>query len=163
MELLVELFGRGKDLSPLQMGMRTLVVFIICLVFIRMSGKRSFGMRMPLDNVLTILLGAVLSRAIVGASPFVSTITSGAVIVVVYRLFSGLCVYSKWFGKLVKGDEMIIYKNGQLQEENMKQCMVTKKDLIEELRINGNLDSFEKVETMHVERNGEISVVKKKE
>src|SRR4051812_6447765 len=117
MEILTELFGHGKDLSPLQMGMRTVLVFIICLVFIRISGKRSFGMHMPLDNVITILLGAVLSRAIVGASPFIATITSGAVIVVVYRLFAGLCFYSKRFGRIVKGSDEVIYKNGQLQKE----------------------------------------------
>lgn len=162
MDVLIKLFGQGKDLSILQMAMRTALVFIICLAFVRMAGKRSFGMRMPLDNVLTILLGAVLSRAIVGASPFIATIVSGGVIVLLYRLCSGLGVFSKIFGKIVKGEEVVIYKNGRLMHENMKRCMVTEKDMVEEVRINGNLDSFDKVETMYVERNGEISVVKKK-
>jgi len=161
MELLVEIFGKGKDLSPLQMGMRTVLVFFICLLYIRMSGKRSFGMHMPLDNVITILLGAILSRAVVGASPFIATITSGAVIVILYRLCSGLSVFSKLFGRLVKGREMIIYKDGSMQKKNMERCMVTEEDMQEEIRINANIDTFDKVKEMYVERNGEISVVKK--
>jgi uncharacterized membrane protein YcaP (DUF421 family) len=163
MELLIEIFGKGKDLSPFQMGMRTVLVFFICLVYIRVSGKRSFGMRMPLDNVITILLGAILSRAVVGASPFIATIASGGVIVVLYRLCAGLSVFSKLFGKLVKGKEMVIYKDGGMLKGNMKHCMVTEEDMQEEIRINGNIDSFEKVKEMYVERNGEISVVKKEE
>lgn len=161
MEVLIILFGQGKDLNVLQMGMRTVLVFVICLAFIRMSGKRSFGMRMPLDNVITILLGAVLSRAIVGASPFIPTIVSGAIIVVLYRLCAGMAVFSKLFGKLVKGNEELIFKDGELLKENMKRCMVTEKDVIEEMRINGNVDSLDKVKTIYVERNGEISIVKK--
>ena len=163
MELLHQLFGSGKDLSPLQMGLRTIVVFLFCLLFIRMSGKRSFGMRMPMDNVITILLGAVLSRAIVGASPFISTLVSGAVIVILYRLFAGITVFSKLFGKIVKGKETLIYKDGKLLKENMISCMVTEEDVIEEVRIKSNLDSLDKVKTIYVERTGEMSIVKKED
>jgi uncharacterized membrane protein YcaP (DUF421 family) len=162
MDLLVELFGRGKDLSPFQMCMRTILVFLITLLFIRISGRRTFGMRMPVDNVLTILLGALLSRAIVGASPFIATIASGFVIIVLYRICVGLSVFSKLFGKVVKGNSLLIYKDGVMLKENMKAAMITEEDLIEEVRINSNLGSLDDVEVAHVERNGEISVVKKK-
>lgn len=161
MELITQLFGHGKDLSVLQMSLRTVVVFIICLSFIRIAGKRTFGMRMPLDNVITILLGAILSRAIVGASPFIPTVVSGLVIVLLYFIFAQLSVISDFFGCIVKGKATVLYKDGQLFRENMRRCMVTEKDLVEGVRINSNLDSLDKIETIHVERNGEISVVKK--
>jgi uncharacterized membrane protein YcaP (DUF421 family) len=118
-------------------------------------------MRMPIDNVLTILLGAILSRAVTGASPFFPTILAGALIVVLYKICSWLSVYSHAFGKLVKGEEKTIYVDGKLLKESMKKCMVTEKDLHEELRINVNLDSFEKIDRIYLERNGEISVVLK--
>src|ERR1700757_3202391 len=98
MGTLIEIFGKGKDLSAFQMCMRTILVFGITLLFIRISGKRTFGMHMPMDNVITILLGALLSRVIVGASPFAATIASGFTIIVLYRLCAGLSVFSKQFG-----------------------------------------------------------------
>src|ERR1700730_6298922 len=45
MALIRELFGEGRNLSVLQMGMRGILVFLIALVLIRISGRRSFGMR----------------------------------------------------------------------------------------------------------------------
>jgi uncharacterized membrane protein YcaP (DUF421 family) len=161
MGMLLEIFGRGKDLSVSQMCMRTILVFCVTLLFIRISGKRTFGMHMPMDNVITILLGALLSRAIVGASPFVATVASGFTIIVLYRICAGLSVFSKLFGKVVKGKEELIYKDGRMIKDVMKRCMVTEEDLIEEVRINSNLGSLQDVETAFVERNGEISIVKK--
>ncbi|NNU33298.1 hypothetical protein HK413_02345 [Mucilaginibacter sp. S1162] len=47
MEILLKIFGEGKDLSALQMSCRGIVVFIIALALIRLSGRRSFGIRTP--------------------------------------------------------------------------------------------------------------------
>jgi len=161
MDTIHEIFGQGDKLTLLNMCCRTILIFFICLFFIRLSGRRSFGMSMPFDNVITILLGAILSRAIVGASPFFSTIAAGATIAVLHRACAWIGLYSDRFGKIIKGDAVLIYEKEKLIEENMKKCMVTKKDLIEEIRLNSNTESFEHIKKIYVERDGQISIVKK--
>jgi uncharacterized membrane protein YcaP (DUF421 family) len=163
MELLKELIGTSKELTIAQMATRTVIIFIFTLLLIRIAGKRSFGMKMPLDNVLTILLGAVLSRAIVGASPFLPILGSAFTLTILYRMLGGLAFYNKTVGKLVKGSSQILYKDQQLAEENMKKSMITTHDLMEGIRINSNVDSLDKVEMVYEERNGEISVIKKQQ
>ncbi len=69
MYILEKIWGTGTSLDTVQMGTRGIAVFIIALLLIRVSGRRSFGIRSPLDNIIVILLGAILSRAVVGASP----------------------------------------------------------------------------------------------
>jgi uncharacterized membrane protein YcaP (DUF421 family) len=161
MDLIEQLIGTGKELTVSQMTVRTILIFLFSLLLIRIAGKRSFGMRMPLDNVLTILLGAILSRAIVGASPFLPILCSAFMLTLLYRIFGGLAFYNKWIGKMVKGSSQVLYKDKKLMEENMKKSMITHHDLMEGVRISSNIDSLDKVDTVYEERNGEISVIKK--
>ena len=136
-------------------------MFLICLALIRFSGRRSFGIHTPFDNVLSILLGAILSRAVTGASPFIATVASGAALVAIHRLFAWLGVYSRFFGRLVKGESIVIFENGKLVRENMNACCITEKDIKEGMREVANIDSYDQVERIYAERNGKISVVKK--
>ena len=158
-----EIIGDGKDLTPLQMSVRALIVFLAALVLIRFSGRRSFGMRSPFDNVISILIGAVLSRAVVGASPIGSTLAASLVIALLHRLFAWIAIYSDAFGRLIKGDARLLYEDGKFHEQNFRRSLITKKDFEEGMRSNANLDSITEVKSAYVERDGSISVVKKEE
>lgn len=158
-----EIIGEGTDLTPLQMSVRALIVFISALVLIRISGRRSFGMRSPFDNVISILIGAVLSRAVVGASPIGSTLMASLLIALLHRLFAWIAIYSDAFGRLIKGDARLLYEDGKFHEKNLRKSLITEKDFQEGLRTNANVDSLTQVKSAYVERDGSISVVKKEE
>src|SRR4051812_28128826 len=101
MQIVDEIFGTGKDLTVLQMSARSVVVFILALILLRISGRRSFGLRSPLDNIISIILGAVLSRAIVGASPFLPVIAGSTTLVLIHRLIAYGIVHHPGFSKMV--------------------------------------------------------------
>lgn len=161
MKTLFYIFGQDENLNPFQTMMRAIVVSFICLGLIRFSGRRAFGMGTALDHMFAILLGAILSRSVVGASPFFSTIAAAATIATLHRVSAWIGLYSRFFGKIVKGEAIVVFENGRLLEDNMKRCRITERDLMEGIRLNSNLDSFEKIKTVYVERNGRISVIKK--
>ncbi len=161
MNILLDLFGNSKDLTSLQMSLRGILIFIIGLVLIRISGRRSFGMRMPLDNMITILVGAVLSRAVVGASPFIATIVSCTAIVFIHRIFAIIGMYNNTFDSWIKGKSRLLFKNGVLNRKLMRKSLLDENDIIEGIRINSNLASMEETHSIYLERDGQISVVKK--
>lgn len=161
METLIEIFGEGKDLTAVQMSCRAVVVFFIALALIRVSGRRSFGMRMPLDNIISISLGAVLSRAIVGASPFVPVIITCFVIVILHRLLSWVVVKRPTFSKLFEGDKILLYHNGDFINTNMNKALVCKEDVMQGIRKTASTNDLNNIEKIYMERNGEISVIKK--
>jgi uncharacterized membrane protein YcaP (DUF421 family) len=161
MSVIEEIFGAGRDLSVFQMTNRAIVMFFIALVLIRISGRRSFGLHAPLDNIISIILGAVLSRAIVGASDFLPVITSSAVLVLLHRLFALLMVHHPGFSKLVAGDKILVFKNGIFIEKNMNRAQVCKDDILQEVRRSALTEDLEKIEKVYIERNGEINAVKK--
>ena len=161
MELIVTIFGEGKDLNALQMSSRGLVVFIIALVLIRISGRRSFGVRTPLDNIIGILLGAILSRAVVGASPFVPVIVCSLLVVILHRLFGWLIASSKNFGEVVEGNKILLFENGEFNAENMKKALVCQEDIMQGVRKSALTEDMSKIDHVYMERNGDISAIKK--
>jgi uncharacterized membrane protein YcaP (DUF421 family) len=161
MELFLKIFGEGKDLNALQMSSRGIVMFFIALALIRLAGRRSFGVRTPLDNIITISLGAVMSRAIVGASAFVPVVTCCFVIVLLHRLFGWLIAHSKAFGKLIEGDKMVLFEQGKFREDAMKKALVCREDVMQGVRKSALTEDMTKIDTVYIERNGEISAIKK--
>jgi len=113
MEIFLQVFGQGRNLDALQMTSRGIVVFFLAFLLIRIAGRRSFGVRTPLDNIITILLGAILSRAVVGASAFVPVIICCLVIVILHRGFSWLVVHHQRFARFVEGNKIAVFEEGK--------------------------------------------------
>ena len=161
MELVIKIFGEGKDLNALQMSSRGVVMFFVALILIRVSGRRSFGVRTPLDNIITISLGAIMSRAVVGASAFFPVVVCCFVIVLMHRLFGWLIAHSKSFGKFIEGDKMVLFEQGKFKEDTMKRALVCREDIMQGVRKSALSEDMTKIDKVYIERNGEISSIKK--
>ena len=161
MDALTLLFGEGRDLSSLQMGARAAATFLAVLVFIRISGRRSFGQRSPFDLVVAILLGATMSRAIVGASPALATFVASLVIVVMHRALAWACVRSHALEVLIGGVERRLYRDGNFDRQQMLAALVSKTDILETVRKELGTEALDKVQGAILERNGEISIIRK--
>lgn len=141
---------------------RAVIAFLLAIILVRLAGRRSFGLQSPFDTVISLLLGATLSRGVVGASSFTGTLGACLVLVTLHRLLAYVCLHSTVISRLVSGKNQVLYENGQLNQANMKAMLVSEQDLEEAVRLNGNEATFESVEKVMIERNGHISIVKKK-
>lgn len=161
MELLDEVFGHGRDLNALQMTCRGVVVFIIALALIRTSGRRSFGIRSPLDNIILILLGAILSRAVVGASAFIPVIVCCFGIVIMHRVLGWLIVNNNTFAKFIEGNKILLFEKGAFIKENLSKGLVCEEDVMQGIRKAALTDDLDKIDRIYIERSGDISPIKK--
>lgn len=161
MEFLTELWGVYDDIPPLDLAARALVMFVIALAMLRLSGMRPFGKGNAFDNVIIILLGGILSRGVVGATPFVSAVAGGIAIMLAHRLFAWAAFRSHAFGKIAKGHETLLYRDGVFQDDNMRRKCITRADILEELRIQTQRQSLDGISEVYFERNGVVSFVKK--
>jgi uncharacterized membrane protein YcaP (DUF421 family) len=160
-EIIRTLFGEGKDLNALQMGDRAFVMFFITLFLIRIAGMRAFGQKSAFDMIIVIMLGAILSRAVTGASAFLPTLAAGAVLAIVHRLLALISIYNETIGSIIKGNKTILFKDNKVMKKNMINCLISYKDLQEEVRLILNETTMDNVEEIFMERSGKISVVKK--
>jgi uncharacterized membrane protein YcaP (DUF421 family) len=158
---LQELFGRVEDLTAVTMAVRSLIMFFIALLLIRVGGMRIFGKRTAFDNILVIMLGAILARGVVGASSFFSTVAAAAVMIVIHKILGWLAMKHVWVGMIVKGYRRSLYKNGEFNQKNMRITSISKDDLMEGVRLGMNSDNLDEVKEVYIEKNGLVSVVKK--
>ena len=160
MEWIYDIFGHGKNLDTLQMSSRAILVFFIALILLRIAGVRTFGKKTAFDNVIIIMLGSVLSRAVVGASPFLPITVASLVFVIVHWLLARLSFKNKLIGKLVKGEKISLYENGKENLKNMAHAKISHDDLLEGVRVKTNASDLANVKEIFIERNGELSVIK---
>jgi uncharacterized membrane protein YcaP (DUF421 family) len=162
MEIIDELFGSGKDLNALQMSLRGFVVFFIALALLRFTGMRIFGIKSALDTCIIIMLGSILSRAVTGASPFIPTVIASIVLMLIHKIIASVSVSNQTISHLVKGTHVSLYKNGVLNEKNLRKCALSYGDIMEEVRISMNQNSLANIEEIFMERTGKISMIEKK-
>jgi uncharacterized membrane protein YcaP (DUF421 family) len=162
MDVFTAIFGEGKDLDSLQTAMRAAAVFFAALVFVRISGRRSFGQRSPFDYVVAILLGATLSRIIVGASPAIPTLMASLVVVLIHRTLAWACVRSRWLESLVVGVEREVYKEGQFNRRQMSAALITRTDVFQAVRQELNSLDLQDVQSAILERNGQLSLIRER-
>ena len=161
-QLFYQLFGSGKDLTALQVCVRTFLMFFIAIFLLRLGGIRIFGKKSAFDEVVAVILGAILSRGVVGASPFGTVVLSGAVLVFVHRFIAWACIKSSVISTIMNGKPVILYRDGKLIGHNLRKCSLSEKDLLESLRLHTGQESLEGITKVYMETSGRISFIRSK-
>lgn len=153
--------GHPTDLTMLQVSLRCLVIFVIGLALVRIGDRRSLSEKTAFDAIFIVLLGSILSRAINGSGPLPSTIFAAIVLMIIHRVCAYIAYYSHSFGKLIKGEDLTLIRNGQVDWKAMREKLVSKHDLEEDLRLDAKTENVSEIQVARLERSGDISFIKK--
>jgi uncharacterized membrane protein YcaP (DUF421 family) len=159
MNELLGLHSQGRDLTLVNICLRGIIVFVVTLIMVRVADKRFLAKLSAFDVILGFLLASMMARAVNGSAAFLPTLGGGFVLVFLHRLLGAIAFHADWFGRLVKGDARVVIERGKIDQNTLARLHVSEKDLLEELRLNGNLESPAQVKRATLERNGKISVV----
>lgn len=152
------IFGHGKDLTATQMCARSVIVFFICFLLIRISGRRSFAFKTPLDNVISIILGALISRVIIGASPFWPTVAASLCLVLTHRVL-GILRHRYSNRKFMDTKPLLLYVSGHFVVTNLQKAMVTTDDILSILRKELHQETLNGIHKIYMEKTGQLSFV----
>jgi len=161
MEILKMWFGEGDDLTVSQMSLRGIVIFVFALLLIRISGRRSFGFKSPVDNIITIMLGAVLSRAVVGASPFLAVLVTCFLIVFLHRALGWIMIRKSAVRKVLEGKRILLYEHDAFIDSSLKRALLCRDDIMSGVRAAVSTEDLTQIEKIYMECNGKITVVRK--
>jgi len=151
--------NNDQEVGPLAMASRSVIVYAATLAIVRTGNKRFIGKATAFDVILGIMLGSIMSRAVTGATSFFPTILAGTVFVALHWLFSVLAFRTSWFGPIVKGNPVLLVRDGTVQHDGMRRTTLTSSDLAEAQRLAGMEPDTSDIQAAYLERSGDISVI----
>jgi len=149
------------DLTFVQIALRGIIVFVAALVVVRCADRRFLSGKTAFDAVLGFILASMLARAVNGSASFFPTLGGAFVLVALHRLVAAWSRRSHGFGNLVKGRSDVLVRDGATDAAAMIRNRISEHDLLEDLRLHGNVGSENQVRLAVLERNGQISVVRR--
>lgn len=136
-----------------------LLTYIVIVLFLRLSGKRTLAKWNAFDYVVTIALGSMVATMAVSQSV---SVLQGAVAIGTYLLLQVLVTFTsvrwKWFRSVLKGDPVLLLYHGEYREETMRRVRVTKSEVLAAIRESGQ-GSVESVGAVVLENDGTFSVI----
>ena len=153
--------GHPTELTLAQICLRGLIIFAAGLAIVRVGDRRSLAQKTAFDALFIVLLGSMLSRAINGSGPFLLTIGASIGLMLIHRVCAFAGHRSHWFGKLIKGREVPLVRNGKVDWGAMQSVLVSKHDLEEDLRLSAKTEDVSTIQLAQLERSGDISFIKK--
>lgn len=142
---------------------RTVILYIVVTLAIRLMGKRQIGDMQPNELVITLLISEIAAIPLQDMNqPLLVGIGAIFTLIVLEIFVSVLAMKSFFMRKLMSGRSVILIKNGEIDQQSMKDVRMTVLDLIELLR-SQEVFNINDVAFAVLEVNGELSVLLKKD
>lgn len=143
--------------------MRTIILYIVVTLAIRLMGKRQIGDMQPNELVITLLISEIAAIPLQDTEqPMSIGIAAIFVLVFLEIIISVLAMKSISVRKLLNGKSVVVIKNGVIDQQAMRNVRMTVVDLIEQLRAQ-NVFNLSDVAFAVLEVNGNLSVLLKKD
>ena len=151
-------FGEhGEAIAWWQMCLRATLLFLYGIALLRLAGTRIFGKSVPLDIVMSVIIGSNLSRALTGNAPLVQVMVATAWLLALHWAMAQVAQRHRWFSNLVKGRPHVLVKDGAIDWAAMRHEGMGMRDLETAMR-NEGVDGVEDIERATLERDGSISM-----
>ncbi|BAK99149.1 hypothetical protein OBV_19510 [Oscillibacter valericigenes Sjm18-20] len=139
--------------------LRTVILYFLIMVGLRLMGKRQIGELEPSELVLTMMLSDL---ATVPMQDFGIPLFSGVIPILTLlslsMLLSQLSLCSIRFRRLLCGSPTVLIDHGKLQQDAMRKNRFTIDELLEELRGQG-ISDLNDVKFAILENSGQLSIL----
>ena len=160
-DILRQVLGVGAEtLEWHHTVLRSVIVYAAALMMVRIGEKRFMGKNTAFDVILGIILGSVVSRSVNNNDPIVPTMAAGFALVALHWLLAAISYRSDKLGDVFKGMTRQLVRDGEIDWDEMQKSHISRKDLMGQIRIEGNVEDLDTVKKAYLERNGQISVIK---
>lgn len=137
---------------------RTVFLYILILIILRIMGKREVGELGVIDVVVFIIMAEVAAVALESPEAKLShSILPMIVLLIIQLVSSYFSLKSKRFRDIVDGEPTLIIRHGQIMEQEMRKQRYNLDDLFQQLR-EQQIGSIHEVSFAYLEPSGNLSV-----
>jgi uncharacterized membrane protein YcaP (DUF421 family) len=141
---------------------RTILVgglaYIVLILFLRISGKRTLAKLNAFDLVVTVALGSTLSSILLDQSIALAEGAAAlAVLIFLQFVVSFLSVRWKSFARFVRSSPSALVENGRCRQATMRDERITEEEVLSAIRASGG-HSITEASSVVLESDGTISV-----
>ncbi|MGG7607688.1 DUF421 domain-containing protein [Massilia sp. BKSP1R2A-1] len=123
------------DVPWWELVVRGLAVYLLLLVMVRISGRRTVGQFTPFDLLVVVLLSEAVSNSLTGGDQsLIGGLIVAATLVAINSVVALLSSRSQRFEKLVDGSAVLIGRDGVFFDRIVRQCRLSESNLEEALR-----------------------------
>jgi uncharacterized membrane protein YcaP (DUF421 family) len=144
----------------LNIALRTMVIYVLVLVGVRLSGKREVGQMTPFDLVLLLLLSNSVQNAMTGPdTSLLGGMVAATVLLVLNYLIADLSGANRRFRKFIQGEPSMLIHDGEVIEAHMAKEHVSMDELERAMREHG-ISDYHQIAIGVLEVDGSISLLK---
>ena len=145
--------------------LRTLVVgvlaYVILIVFLRLSGKRTLSKLNAFDLVVTVALGSTLATVLLSKDVALAEgALAFAVLIGLQFAVTWSSVRARRLRRLVTGEPLMVLYRGEFLSAALRQARLTEDEVCSAVR-SAQLASLDEVEAVILETDGSLSVVRR--
>ena len=138
---------------------RTILIYIIVTAAVRLMGKRQVSDMQTSELVITLIISEVASLPLENAErPLLNSLVPIMMIVAIELLVSLLMMKSKRFRSMICGHPIVIIKDGQMIDSQLRKLRISREDVYSLLREKDIADEST-VRWGIIEPNGTLSVL----
>jgi uncharacterized membrane protein YcaP (DUF421 family) len=146
-------------IPPLEIVVRTTIIYLVFLLLLRLSGKRQLGQFTLFDIALVLLAANALQPAMTGAD---ESITGGLIIVITIfalnRLIAEARLRIPLVRRLLEFQPTVIGRDGRWLQDELEEQGLDLDDVDAALREHG-LERADQMKLAELEEDGSISIV----
>jgi uncharacterized membrane protein YcaP (DUF421 family) len=148
--------------SVLRVLITAAAAYLVLIVVLRLTGKRTLSKWNSFDFIVTIALGSVLATVILAKDvPLLEGILALAALVGLQLVLTWSAVRLGWLDRLIKARPALLLHRGELCLETMRRERVSEPEIYAALRSHGVTD-LEEVEAVVLETDGTFSVLERR-
>ena len=141
-------------------GFRTVFLYVLILIILRIMGKREVGELGVIDVVVFVLMAEVAAFALDSPDKdLIQSVLPMLILLVIQVVSSYFSLKSKKFRDIVDGEPTLIIRHGIILEQEMREQRYNLDDLFQQLR-EQQVGSVHEVSFAYLEPSGNLSVFK---